>query len=60
LITSSFLQHLIDIAPSEWENFKKKECTTDKARDWVDRMEKDIIQGVQPDVQEGGKTKKKR
>ncbi|PRP84007.1 callose synthase 7-like [Planoprotostelium fungivorum] len=43
---SSFLQHLIDRDPSEWQNFKRKECLTDKARDWISRMEKDVLQGT--------------
>eukprot|EP01117_Protostelium_nocturnum_P012633 TRINITY_DN464_c0_g2_i1.p1 TRINITY_DN464_c0_g2~~TRINITY_DN464_c0_g2_i1.p1 ORF type:complete len:1660 (+),score=594.70 TRINITY_DN464_c0_g2_i1:519-5498(+) len=42
---NSFLQHLIDRDPSEWENFKRKECLSDKARDWINRMEKDVLQG---------------
>lgn len=40
------MQHLIDASPYEWENFKKKEADSEKAKDWVQRMEKDILQGI--------------
>jgi len=46
---SSFLQHLINGEPAEWENFKAKECLSEKARDWISRMEKDVLQGLQAD-----------
>jgi len=43
---NSFLQHLIDRDPNEWNNFKRRECLTDKARDWISRMEKDVLQNT--------------
>lgn len=46
---SSFLHHLIHKLPDEWENFKKREATSTKAQDFIDRLEKDILQGLQPD-----------
>jgi len=52
---SSFLQHLITGEPYEWIYFKSKECQSEKAKDWVERMEKDILQGVQPDQEKKGK-----
>lgn len=53
---SSFLQHLIESSPQEWQNFKKKECVSMKAQDWAERLEKDIMQGAAQD----NKQKKKR
>lgn len=50
---SSFLAHLIRKVPHEWENFKKREATTVKAKDFIERLEKDILQGIQPDQSKG-------
>lgn len=48
---NSFLQHLLEAMPEDWENFKAKECTHPKAIDYINRLQKDINQGVQPDQQ---------
>lgn len=50
---SSFLGHLIRKLPHEWENFKKREASTVKAKDYIERLEKDIMQGIQPDQSKG-------
>eukprot|EP01117_Protostelium_nocturnum_P012632 TRINITY_DN464_c0_g1_i1.p1 TRINITY_DN464_c0_g1~~TRINITY_DN464_c0_g1_i1.p1 ORF type:complete len:1664 (+),score=604.92 TRINITY_DN464_c0_g1_i1:191-5182(+) len=55
---SSFLQHLINNEPSEWENFKAKECLSEKARDWISRMEKDVLQGLTNADKKNKKTKR--
>jgi len=55
---SSFLQHLINSEPAEWENFKAKECMSEKARDWISRMEKDVLQGLSTIDKKSKKTKR--